>query len=211
MLTATRRKVKIGPNDHGKKMSLKAFEFAEAEEGYHYELSRGYITVSDVANYIHIHALIVATIRDALSAYKFAHPGRIHLILSSMECKLLMPEWESERHPDLAVYFTKPKGPKDRTMWRTWVPELVVEVVSERSADRDYIEKRVEYWTLGVKEYWIVDAKRRQVLLLTRGKADWTEKRLGLDGVCTTKLLPGFKLPCQVIADAAAQAEEDAE
>lgn len=209
MLTATRRKVKIGPNDQGKKMSLKAFEFAETEEGYLYELSRAYITVSEVANYYH--AFIVAWIRNALIGHQLAHPRYIHLILTSMECKLLMPEWESERHPDIAVYFTKPKGPKDRKMWRTWIPDLVVEVVSERSADRDYIEKREEYWSLNVKEYWIFDANRQQVLLLTRGKSDWSEKRLKPGGVCTTKLLPGFKLPCQFIADVAAQAEEDAE
>jgi Uma2 family endonuclease len=165
--------------------------------------------VSEVANLIH--AWLVSTIRDALGAYKTANPGRVYLILGGMECKLLMPKWESERHPDIAVYLTKPKRPKNRKMWRTWVPDLAIEVVSERSADRDYIEKREEYWTLGAKEYWIFDSKRQQVLILRRGKADWLEKRLGPDGVCTTKLLPGFKLSCQIIADAAAQAEEDAE
>lgn len=204
-----RRKIKIGPNDHGKKMSLKAFEFIKTVEGYHYELSRGYITVSEVANYFH--GFLVASIRNSFIGHQLAHPRDIHLILTGMECKLLVPEWESERHPDIAVYFTKPKGPKDRTMWRTWIPDLVVEVVSERSADRDYIEKREEYWTLGVKEYWIVDAKRQRVVLLTRGKSAWSEKRLGLDAVCATKLLPGFKLSCQVIAEVAAQAQEDGE
>jgi hypothetical protein len=49
MLTLTKRKAKIGPDDHGRKMSLKDFEFVETEEGCHYELSRGYITVSQVA------------------------------------------------------------------------------------------------------------------------------------------------------------------
>ena len=125
-----------------------------------------------------------------------------------MECKLLIPQWESERHPDIAVYLTKPKGPKDRTMWRTWIPELVIEVVSERSTDRDYVEKRQEYYTLGIKEYWIVDAKRQQVVTLRRGKQDWIETRLGPDGTCTTKLLPGFKLACQAIFEAAAEAGE---
>ncbi len=51
MLTITKRQAKIGPEDHGRKMSLKAFEFAQTEEGYHCELSRGYIIVSEVANY----------------------------------------------------------------------------------------------------------------------------------------------------------------
>jgi Uma2 family endonuclease len=93
-------------------------------------------------------------------------------------------------------------------MWRTWFPELVIEVVSESSRDRDYTEKRDEYGSLGVKEYWIVDASLEQVLILRRGKSDWIEKTLGLDGTCETKLLPGFRLPCQAIFDAVGEREE---
>ena len=76
---------------------------------------------------------------------------------------------------------------------------MIIEVVSESSRDRDYTEKRDEYWSLGVKEYWIVDASMQQVLILRRGKSDWIEKAIGPDGTCETKLLPGFKLPCQAI------------
>jgi Uma2 family endonuclease len=209
MLTITKRKTKIGPDDHGRKMSLKDFEFVETQEGYHYELSRGYITVSQIAKLYH--ALIVAALHDHLGAYKLAHPGVIFAILSAAECKLLVREWESERHPDLSVYLTKPKGRDDSKLWRRWLPELAIEVVSERSTDRDYIDKRQEYWDLGIKEYWIVDAKREQVVILRRGKSDWIEKRIGPDGVVTTKLLPGFELPFKAIMEAAAQAGMDEE
>jgi Uma2 family endonuclease len=92
-------------------------------------------------------------------------------VLGAMDCKLLIPAYQSERHPDIAVYLTPPKNRKGRTMWRTWIPELAVEVVSEQSDDRDYTEKRDEYWALGVSEYWIVDAKRQQVLVLKRGRS----------------------------------------
>jgi Uma2 family endonuclease len=207
MLTLTKKKTKIGPEDQGRKMSLKDFEFVETQEGYHYELSRGFITVSEVANIYH--ALVVSIIRDALGVFKTENPGRIFLILNSMECKLLVRKWKSERHPDLAVYLTKPKGAKDRTMWRHWLPELAIEVVSERSVDRDYIDKRQEYWDLGIKEYWIVDTRREHVVLLRRGKTDWTEKRLGATGNITTKLLPGFALPFKTILDSAAQMDSD--
>lgn len=209
MLTLAKRKSKIGPREHGRKMSLKDFEFIETEEGYHIELSRGYITVSESANFIH--GFIVSIIRNALGIYQVENPGRLFVILHSHECKLLVPSWESERHPDLAVYLTKPKGKKDRTLWRRYIPELVIEVVSERSVDRDYIEKREEYRDLGIKEYWIVDAKREQIIQLRRGKSDWMEKRLGLESVLTTKLLPGFKLPFQTILDEVREAGIDEE
>jgi hypothetical protein len=200
-------KTKIGPQHHGRKMSLKAFEFAKVEEGYLFELARGYIVVSEVANFPHMRR--VSVIRRHLDHYAVENPTQVYEILGTMECKLLIPEWESERHPDIAVYLTAPKGRKDRTMWRTWIPDLTIEVVSESSWDRDYTQKKDEYWSLGVKEYWIVDAKRQQVLILRRGRTQWIEKPLGPTDVCETKLLPGFKLPCQAIFDAAPEDDDD--
>jgi hypothetical protein len=194
-------KTKIGPYNHGRKMSLKAFEFAKVEEGWLAELARGYLVVSEVANYAH--GMQIVAIRRPLLVYDAMNPGTIHAVFGSMECKLYIPEYESERHPDLAVYLTEPKAPKDRTMWRTWIPELVIEVVSESSRERDYTQKRDEYWALGIKEYWIVDAKLEQIVIHRRGKSDWIEKTLGADGTCETKLLPGFKLPCRAIFEAA--------
>ena len=199
----TKAKPKIGPRQHGRKMTLKAFEFAKVEEGYLIELARGYLVVSEVANVAH--ALQIAVIRDFLGAYRVANPTALHATLDGASSKLLIPDWESERHPDLAVYLTAPKGRRDRTLWRTWIPELVIEVVSEGSRDRDYTEKRDEYWTLGVKEYWIVDVKLQQVLALRRGRSRWTEKTLGPADACETKLLPGFKLPCKAVFDAAGE------
>jgi Uma2 family endonuclease len=204
ILAKSKAKPKIGPRQHGRRMSLKAFEFAEVEEGYLYELARGYIVVSEVPSYAH--AVIEAFIRNCFVRHQLDNPDAIHLILHGSSNKLVVPDWESERHPDIAVYLSAPpKGKKDRTMWRTWVPELVIEVVSESSRDRDYTEKRDEYWTLGVKEYWIVDAKLQQVLALKRGRSKWTEKTLGPTDTCETKLLPGFRLPCKPVFDAAGE------
>lgn len=170
-------KITIGPRDHGRKMTLKKFEFAEGKEGHLYELARGYIVVSEVPNYPH--TSITAFVRNCLIKHQLENPTAIHMILEGGSNKLVVPDWESEHHPDLAVYLTKPKGRRDHTLWRSWIPELTIEVVSEGSRDRDYTEKRDEYWTLGVKEYWIVDAKLQQVLVLRRGRSQWTEKTLG--------------------------------
>ena len=200
-------KSRIGPRHHGRKMSLKAFEFAKVVDGYIYELARGYVVVSNVADFSHMRR--VGVTRTYLEHYHMENPGRIYAICGTMECKLLIPELESERHPDIAVYLEPPRNRKGRTMWRSWFPDLVVEVVSAGSRDRDYTEKRDEYWALGVKEYWIVEAELERVLLLKRGRTQWTEKTLGPANFCETKLLPGFKLPCQAVFEAAVEIDED--
>src|SRR5438128_854501 len=103
-------KAKVGPRHHGRKMSLKAFEFAETEDGGLYELARGYIVVSEVANFPHMRR--VGVIRRHLGHYCVENPDRIYEICGTMECKLLIPEWESERHPDVAVYLAAPRNRK---------------------------------------------------------------------------------------------------
>jgi len=189
-------------------MSLRAFEFAEVEEGYLYELARGYIVVAEVPNFYH--GAQTDLIQDYLRAYKVDHPGAIYRVVVNMDGKLVIPAWESERHPDIAIYLTKPAGPKDRTVWRRWIPEFLIEIVSPSSSDRDYVEKREEYWSLGVKEYWIVDASLKRIMTLRRGRNEWIEKELHASDVCETKLLPGFKLPCDAIFAVAGNGDDDA-
>ncbi len=83
--------IKIGPADHGRRMSLAEFEHAEVQEGYHYELSRGVITVSDVPNRRHMLQLDRDP-PDQLGAYRSLHPGRIARYRhGGGECKLLIP------------------------------------------------------------------------------------------------------------------------
>src|SRR6266545_3748178 len=60
-------KKQIGPRHHGRKMSLKAFEFAKVKDGYIAELARGYLVVSEVANVSH--GLQISFIRNHLGVY----------------------------------------------------------------------------------------------------------------------------------------------
>jgi Uma2 family endonuclease len=51
-----------------------------------------------------------------------------------------LEDLESERHPDAAVYRTAPDADED---WSSWIPEIVVEVMSPGSEARDYEQKGV--------------------------------------------------------------------
>jgi Uma2 family endonuclease len=193
--------VKIGPADHGRRMSLEEFENAKVQEGYLYELSRGIITVSDVPNRPHL--LVVGATRDQLQDYKSLHRGRIHFIASGNECKLLIPAFTSERHPDLAVFLTAPPPIENASLWRHWFPELVIEVVSPSSRKRDYKEKSAEYPRLGAKEYWIVDPRKRAMVVMRRVRNRWVESVIEPPDLYRTRLLPGLEFSCETVFRAA--------
>jgi len=192
---------KIGPADHGRRMSLEEFDEAEGQEGHLYELSRGIITVTDVPRKRHL--LLVYASRQQLSAYEMRHPDLIQIIASGNECKLLVDDLDSERHPDVAVYLTPPPEHEDRNFWRRWVPEIVIEVVSPNSRKRDYKEKPEEYLRFGVKEYWIVDADKRTMTVMRRSRGRWVESTVQPPAIYRTRLLPGLEFSIQAVFKAA--------
>lgn len=190
----------IGPQDHGRRMSLAEFEPAEVQPGYCYELGRGVVIVSDVPARRHL-AQVMA-LRRQLHAYDASSPGQIHTIAAGSECKILLADLESERHPDIVVYKNPP--PEEEGDWAGWIPEIVIEVVSPGSEQRDYVEKREEYLAFGVREYWIADAGRQEVLILRRSRGRWSERVVRPPQVYRTPLLPGFELACEPVFQAAA-------
>jgi Uma2 family endonuclease len=192
--------IKLTPADHGRRMSLADFEHAEVQEGKLYELGRGVVVVSDVPNPPHFAQL--NAIRKQLVLYDATHPGRIAMIGGGAECKILVPELESERHPDLTLYKTPPPS-ADSAAWRDWVPEVVVEIVSPGSEQRDYHEKSEEYLAFGVREYWVFDAERGEMLVLRRSKGAWVERVLRPPEVYRTRLLPGLEFACGPVFEAA--------
>jgi Uma2 family endonuclease len=178
----------IGPGDHGRRMSLDEFDAAEPVAGRIYELGRGVIIVVDVPNPRHFR--IVNAIRLQLTAYQLAHPDKVDAIAGGGECKILVSGLESERHPDIAAYADPP--PDDADVWSTYVPLLIVEVVSPGSEHRDYVEKREEYLSFGVKEYWIVDDAKGQMLALTRFRGQWRDRVVHPGEIYPSKVLPGL-------------------
>jgi Uma2 family endonuclease len=165
------------------------------QEGYLYELHRGTIVGSDVPQQKHI-AQVVA-LRRQWSVYDLAHPGQIYGILAGSECKILIVNLETERHPDLAIFKSPPSKRDD--FWTVWLPDLVIEVISPGSETRDYTEKREEYLQAGIKEYWIVDAERQEILVLCRTRGKWKETILQAGDTYATKLFPGFELDCSKV------------
>lgn len=82
------------------------------------------------------------------------------------------------RVPDLMVMSEETRNAmkrNERSMITAEMPAplLVVEVVSpgepgEENYDRDYVDKRTEYASRGISEYWLIDPIRAVVIVLSR-------------------------------------------
>jgi Uma2 family endonuclease len=97
---------------------------------------------------------------------------------------------KSDRHPDQAVYLDP--QPPGRDPWTQWVPHIVVEVVSRGGTRRDYVEKAEEYLRIGVREYWVLDPAKRQMLVHHRAGDTWTRQAVPAGKSYRTPLLPGL-------------------
>ena len=194
----------IGPSDHGRHMALEDFEDAEAQEGQIYELGRGVVAVTEVPHPRHFAQ--VDEIRQQLAVYRAANRGRIRRVAGGSDCKILVAGLDSERHPDVAVYVDP--QPSGDDIWSRWIPAIVVEVVSPSSVRRDYEEKPEEYLRFGVREYWIVDAQKRQATILTRARGCWHETVVPENEGYTTGVLPGFRLDLARVFQAADEEPE---
>ncbi len=189
----------VGPQDHGRRMSLDDFEHAEVVPGYHYELGRGVIVVSEVPDPEHA-ARVYAALRQFV-LYEASHPGRVREVHRGADCKLFIRDSDSERHPDVAVYVTPPPS-RTSTAWHSWVPAVVVEIVSPDSADRDYCEKREDYLAFGVGEYWIIDPARGEMLVLRRVAERWVERTVRPPETYAPPTLPGLEFSIAPVLNA---------
>ena len=110
--------------------------------------------------------------------------------------------------PSSEQYVPLPDGRRraDRVIWaglgrvpnlQTDIPTIVAEFVSKRKRDRtrDYEEKRREYQTIGVGEYWVIDRFARTMTVFKNEAGASSEVVVKAEETYQTPLLPGFVLP----------------
>ena len=106
------------------------------------------------------HQIIIGQLHLQFTACVQNHPGCM-VLLSPMDV-LLDEDPYTVVQPDLMVLCDLKRLRKGRVFG---APDLVVEVVSPGSGQRDYSLKLGKYLAAGVKEYWIIDQKKGRVLV----------------------------------------------
>jgi Uma2 family endonuclease len=75
------------------------------------------------------------------------------------------------------------------------VPDLCIEVVSEDSIGRDYGDKFLEYETIGVREYWIIDPLRQRTTFYRMAEdGHYSIIQPDVEGNFETLILPKLKI-----------------
>jgi Uma2 family endonuclease len=82
-------------------------------------------------------------------------------------------------------------------------PDLVVEILSPGTRQRDLTTKRELYARFGVREYWIVDLDARTVTILALAGNTYQPVPGGEGGAIQSRVLPGFRLTLEAVFEGA--------
>lgn len=105
------------------------------------------------------------------------------------------------REPDLVLVRD---AADERRQNRYWLgADLVAEIVSPDNPERDTVDKRADYATVGIPEYWIVNPLDETIMVLRLEETTYREHGVfRRDEVATSVILPGFAIPVAAILDA---------
>lgn len=170
-----------------------AFENLEVPEGFRAELIRGDIVM--MAGPDKVHNRIVQSVQDQIPS------GRWERLQTQ---DVAFPGENSEPQPDLVVMEIGADDGPGRLVPAPAVT-MLVEVVSQTSAHRDYVEKRSIYAAGGVLVYLIIDPFEARCVVLTEPigtglSADYQSERTRKFGDLVTLPIVGIDLDTTAFA-----------
>ena len=162
-------------------------------EGRRYELWEGELVMVPSPNLKH--QLVVGNLFETLR-YRVEKGGLGWVLLSPLDVVL---SDEIVLQPDIVVVLREHVGILDEAGIKG-APDLVVEVISPRTAERDHHYKNTLYARHGVREYWIVDPAERTVEVYMLGERGFEPVgRYRGEETLKSSLLPGLEIPLREI------------
>lgn len=180
----------LGPQCAGMRMTPEEFDaIDEYDEFYRYQLIDGVVIVSPLPGpeYWSPNDLLGHLLLD----YRERHPQGAAMDATSPE--QYIPVGSSRRLADRVIWTGRGRLPNRKRD----LPTIAIEFVSYGQAAwrRDYEQKRDEYLSVGVIEYWIIDRFARRLTVFSKTASGVKESVVGENESYQTPLLPGFKLP----------------
>ena len=178
--------------------SISFQEFLRRYEGQHAEWMMGKVEVQVTNNTAH--NMILLFLSTLLNIFlEFKPVGKLLLAGVSM----YLGDDKPGREPDLMIVLNE-SAAKIQPTYLEGAADIVVEIVSPESVERDYGKKFIEYEEASVREYWRIDPLRKQfdIYMLTRIADDenrYQRAELDAQGRLISTLLPGFALDPQIL------------
>ncbi|MEA2600432.1 MAG: hypothetical protein QOF89_1424 [Acidobacteriota bacterium] len=139
------------------------------------------------------HQRLVARLFRWLDGFVFPR-GLGEILFAPLDVVL---SWNDVVQPDL-LYISRERAEISTEKNIQGAPDLVVEVLSERTRHLDEGTKLRRYDQLGVEEYWIVNGFQRTVTVCRRIDGDFRrlpELSAAAGDILTPPLLPGLAIP----------------
>jgi len=156
------------------------------------ELSDGCLEVLPMPTTMH--QLIVLYLYKLLDA--FACPDLGLVVTAPLRVRLWADKF---REPDVVLMLKENRHRARNDYWEG--ADLAMEVVSDDPDDRerDLVVKPVEYARAGIREYWIVDPKLKQITILTLRGKKYVVAGEYKTGTAASRLLPGFSVDVDAV------------
>lgn len=175
--------------------------FVQDQEGlgslYHYELLDGRIYMTPPAGGPHS----VAQGNLFGSLFRFVQDRDLGRVYGSSAGYRLPSNDVVE--PDVAFVSNERHAampPMEPAQFLCVVPDLMIEVLSPSHEKTDLVKKRAVYEKNGVREYWIVDPRERQVrVLLLENRSFRDALVVEAGGTVESCVVPGFRIPVRTI------------
>lgn len=190
---------RLGLESAGVSLTPEEFDaITDHDEDYNYELIHGVLVVSPLAG--PEERSPNELLGYWLNRYRFECPTGAALIDTLYEEYL--PTSGNRRRADRVIWSVVNGRPQDP---KVDLPAIAIEFRSAGRAAwrRDYLEKRDEYLSAGIIEYWVVDRFARTLTAFTLRDGQPTEVVVEEGDIYRTALLPGFELPLAELLAAA--------
>lgn len=171
------------PGYHGRAVSREEYLDLE-DDGYRYEMIGGMLF--QAPSHLPEHGILQVEFAAELALYLRTRPvGK-----AMVEVDVLLPDGGDVLCPDLS-YVSKEQS-AILLKHIHGAPELICEILSDRTRTRDLGEKAERYLKCGVREYWLIDPRDRIVQLwLNRGNF-WEKRSAAAGSSLSSELLIGF-------------------
>jgi Uma2 family endonuclease len=130
-----------------------------------------------------LYRLLMAVVEEPELGLVYLAPFKLHL-----------PSRPSGREPDM-FFLHSEHADRAHPTYVEGPADLVVEIVSRESIQRDYQVKRAEYEAAGILEYWVIDPLQKTATFYHLGEnGRYRAARLDANGIYTSRVIPGLRL-----------------